>query len=49
MPSGDAGQHMVLRCFGGIWDWNVGPTWVEQRKQIYISNKSEDTSQKENP
>ena len=46
MISGDAGEHVVLGCFRGIWDWNVGQRWVEQRKQIYISNKSEDTSSK---
>ena len=48
MISGDAGEHVVLGCFRGIWDWNVGQRWVEQRKQIYISNKSEDTSSKKN-
>ena len=50
MPSGGAGEHMVLECFlWGIWDWNIDQKWVEQRKQIYISNKSDDTSSKRNP
>ena len=39
-------EHVVLVCFWGMWDWNVGQRWVEQKKQIYISNKSEDKSSK---
>ena len=46
VPSGGTGEHVVLGCFRAIWDWNIGQRWVEQRKQINIRNKSEDTSAK---
>ena len=34
MPSGGPGEHVVLGCFQGIWNGNVGQRWVEHRKQI---------------
>ena len=46
IPSWGAGEHLVLGCFRRIWDWNVGQRWVEQKKQIYISKKSEESSVK---
>ena len=36
MPYGGAGEHVVLGCCGGIWDWNIGKRWVEQRKETNI-------------
>ena len=41
MPSGAPESIWFSRVFG---DWNVGQRWVKQRKQMHISNKSEDTS-----
>ena len=28
MPAGDTGEHVVIRCFRGIWNGNVDQTWV---------------------